>query len=101
MKTANMKIEPGIMAIQFGLIDVPEENGNIVNVVAASEYHEDYWVVVCDTPSLVLEDGHRVNVSRGEEVEIKGKNLMPIRPEEDPLEGKIGNRCTISRFDFT
>lgn len=93
--SANMKLEPGMMCLVIGYREKPVNVGKVVfldKYVKAGElnpsglyYVEDYWI--CTGENLVSVCGIR------EVVENEGlfnpKHLMPIRPEEDPLEMSI------------
>lgn len=81
--SANMKLEPGIQALVFGLTKSEEFNGTVVTLLIHGNEDRmciwDDWVPgdwICSHPEWETNEM------------FNEKNLMPIRPEEDPLEIK-------------
>lgn len=80
MDKANMGIEPGIMAMVIGCVDNGGEySGSIVTPIRLAEegdyldfreYEEGDWLCEDEDDCFIYNQ----------------RNLMPIRPEEDPLE---------------
>lgn len=80
--SANMKLEPGIQALVFGLVNDTQLNGSFVTVLQKWEWSEWKGII----PPLAQEGDWLCAEPTGEETIFNEKNLMPIRPEEDPLE---------------
>lgn len=101
MLPANMKLEPGVMAVVIGFSEKPVNLGKIVTLVS---FHKKGEVVdFKSTKSMVAQDCWLVEgagISRktkgqttgrveniiGSQGVFRSQHLMPIRPEEDPLE---------------
>jgi len=80
MKLANMKIEPGIMAM---IIDIEDpEFGAFVEVQHIDEDDIGRWWCTCGK-ELFSNLPNYEYFQPGEMFSIEGYNLMPIRPEED------------------
>lgn len=83
--SANMKLEPGMMCLVFGLVIDTKFNGLCVTLKSHS--NESKGV---EWGNWVPGDWICLHRSFGEDVDgmemFNEKNLMPIRPEEDPLE---------------
>lgn len=78
MDKANMSIEPGILAMIFGLVIDTQDNGKVVEVLFYGKETDDYiWEQVgwiCSHESF-----------EGGVESFSDKNLMPIRPEYDTI----------------
>lgn len=97
--SANMKLEPGIMAMVIGCRIDPSDIGKIVKLrefVKAGEstilnngmskVKNDCWVCIGDNIGHANSMGVK---TLGKFGLYSSQHLMPIRPEEDPLEFEV------------
>lgn len=96
---ANMNLEAGMLAMIIGSRNNPENVGKVVTLVRflkEGEYLEEADAIIMDDAWVVSGENIRCFMECGETGEpivefnnfgaVVPYNLMPIRPEEDPLE---------------
>ena len=96
MDKANMKIEPGIMAM---LINSPRNTGMFVTVVRES-IHPGRWSVVSDGVANTYRIGNEdniISIKPGVNFAVLESRLMPIRPEKDPMHTSEADLKTYNR----
>lgn len=91
--SANMKLEPGMMCLVIGGLKNLDNIGKTVKLVRFLKKGEyllsdtsvafDVWDVLGENLTLMRANNTKV---RGNISIVCPKHLMPIRPEEDPLE---------------
>lgn len=91
--SANMKLEPGMMCLVIGFRSSPVNLGKIVTLSehvlegslnpSGNKYKVSGWLCYGEGLVSVASGGREVCGKRGL---FASKHLMPIRPEEDPLE---------------
>ena len=92
--SANMKLSPGVKALIIGYISTPANVGKVVILERKVSGRDgkgrkiDLWSVSGDNLAYVYRnsDGEVVKQGAGKKSHALPQHLMPIRPEEDPLE---------------